>query len=217
MQSSHRRFYKNTFHYRPAGAEYGPIYSASGITRLVFTADSRTGASPNEVFIQDIEEMPFEKSYSDPNDPRSGQKVLHEDPVAGYTLLFGAVFLDGQQGDDNSDNVSIQAVSESGIYVAQATTPGKRVLQGFLHTHPHTEEAFVLEGEFDDYTAGIEGHIIQKTGFYLCRAPYSNPHGDATLRKFPIKQIIRRGWVGDWTKYHDTYDSISVPLIDFIE
>src|SRR5437870_1826801 len=36
MQCGNRKYEQGTFHYRPAGAAFGPIDSPGGITRLIF-------------------------------------------------------------------------------------------------------------------------------------------------------------------------------------
>src|SRR6266849_3553914 len=56
LECGRRTYNANTYHYRPAGSEIGPIVTAEGITRLVFTGDSKDPAksSPDEVFVQNV-------------------------------------------------------------------------------------------------------------------------------------------------------------------
>ena len=167
MTCGDRHFQKSTFHYRPAGAEYGPIETREGCTRLVFTADSKDKSSEEETFIQSWDEMPWQNSYSDPSLLKAGVRILREDSVSGYSLLLHGMF---------------------------TALPA---LQNEAFVHDHLEEVFLIDGEMEDYLGDIDGHIMWVPGTYVCRDPFDSLHGDTVRHRLPLVNVIRRGWVGD--------------------
>lgn len=187
-------YQKGTYHYRPAGTEYGPIDCPKGVTRLVFTADSKTQSSPTEVFIQDTALVPWQSSYLDDYDPtgtRSGIKVLRQDPVANISVLFSAIF-----------------------------SPSVRVLPDSAHIHDHIEEAFTLQGVTEDYLGEIDGHIRWVPGSFVCREPNASAHGNVTFPETPVVNFVRRGYAGKMQLHHRSGHNVSIkvpPSIKFAE
>ncbi len=192
MTSGEHEYAADTFHFRPAGVEYGPIESQSGITRVVFTGDTKDGSSDEEVFIQDIKQMHWGPSYADPTGVHIGLKTLRQDPKANYSILLHASF-----------------------------TPGARAVEAVGHVHDHTEEAYILAGDFEDYLGDIEGHINWMPGIYVCRPPGESWHGDSLFLKTPVQTLIRRQWTGQSDKFYDTINKHSpgTPImpVDFAE
>lgn len=193
MQCGERRYEKDTYHYRPTGHAYGPIASPTGITRLVFSADSKTASSKEEVFIQDVKQMPFGPSYDDKTGKKKGIKELRTDPAARISVLIHSTFV-----------------------------PGERTLIGEGHVHDHIEEVFALAGEFEDYLGDVDSHLYWKEGVYVCRTPHHSFHGNSTFHRTPSAVIIRRGWVGEKAStFYDSMSehSPNVPImpIDFVE
>ncbi len=192
MTCGDRHYEKDTYHYRPAGVRYGPIETKLGITRIIFTANQKAKSSKDEIFIQDVKQMPWGKSSADLNDPR-GLKDLRQDPVAGISFLLHASW-----------------------------AVGHRNIPGQMHSHGHEEEAYVLQGEWEDYLGDIEGHIHWRPGMYICRVPGDSWHGDTIALRPPKATLVRRGWVGaSADKFYDTIQehSPNVPIkpVDFLE
>lgn len=187
------RYGSDTYHYRPAGTEFGPIETVQGITRIIFTSDTKTESSPDEVLPHDVKLMPWGKSYSDPTGTGSRKlKDLRQDPIAGITLL-----------------------------IHSSLVPGLRGIPDAMHVHDHVEEYYVMEGEFDDYLGDIDAHIHSVPGMYVCRPPHESMHGDTLSIKTPSRLIVRRGWVGQADTFYDSLEkhSPNVPLapVDFVE
>ena len=192
MTSGNRTYGPDTFHYRPAGVEFGPTETKKGITRVVFSSDEKHKASKKEVFHQDMKVVPWNKSYSDPTGLERGAKDLRQDDVAGYSLLLHSSF-----------------------------KPYLRNLVGVGHVHDHAEEAFVVHGKWEDYLFDLDAHIIWQPGLYVCRPPNESWHGDTTSIETPNLVIVRRGWVGETSKFNEkaTEHSPSTPIqpINFVE
>ena len=182
MTCGDRQYKKGTFHYRPPGSTIGPIESSEGITRLIFTADDKTDSPMDEVFIQDVNTIPWGPSYSniDPEGINGGTRLLREDPDRRTTIIIHTFF-----------------IPERSL-----------VHQG--HRHDHTEEAFTLEGEMEDYCGDVEGHMAWVPGTYICRPPNGSIHGDTNKQRIPVSNIIRRGWVGNTETFHsDEHNAIN--------
>jgi hypothetical protein len=164
MRCGALRFERDTFHYRPAGVEYGPIECPQGITRLVFTADSKNIKSSREpVFIQDVKQMPQGIHPLDLEGTRGiWEKILRQDPEGGISLMVHEVWEVGRQG-----------------------------LPKIQHAHNHFEEAFVIRGEGDDYLGEVDGHVHYVAGAYLCRPPNESFHGDTLARVVPKTLVLR--------------------------
>ncbi len=192
MQSGGYAYEPGSFHYRPGGMSFGPTESKRGCVRLIMTADSKTESSDEEVFIENTAEVPYGKSYVDPTGLVAGIKDLRQDKVAGYSILIHTMF-----------------------------THAERVQAGQMHVHDHHEEAFVLEGEWEDYLHDVESHIYWMPGMFMCRAPGESRHGDSLALKVPKTTIVRRGWVGQTDTFYDTLEGHSpnqpVPLSTFVE
>ena len=193
MTSGNRTYQKGTFHYRPAGAEIGPIETTTGITRIIFTAEERGKSSPDEVFIQDTELQEWTKSYSDPTGTKRKLKDLRQDTIAGITMLIHSSFL-----------------------------PGLRAIENEMHVHDHIEEYYVLMGEFHDYLEDVDAHVRSVEGMYFYRAPFESYHGDTTSVITPSRVLVRRGWVGKADTFYDnitehTPDKFPVKPLDFKE
>ncbi len=190
MTAGKRSYAKDTYHFRPAGTEVGPVESPYGVTRLILTADVKDKSSKDEIFVDDVKQMPWGLSYIDPTRERNGVKELRQDPNEGVAVLIHATFV-----------------------------AGERILPGQGHIHDHTEEAFVLEGEFEDYLDDVEGHLYWMPGLYICRVPYASAHGDVIWHKTPIVNLVRRNWTGDMTKFHESDRNVlvDVPRLTFGE
>ncbi len=187
MRCGSRLYNKGTFHYRPAGTEIGPIESVNGITRIIFTSDEKDKSSGEEIFMQDTSTMPWGPTYShiDPTGEMGGTRKLREDPEQRVTIII------------------------HGFWVPQQSLPGEG------HRHDHQEEAFTLEGEFEDYLGDVNGHVKWVPGTYICRPPNGSLHGDTIKHVVPMSNIIRRGWVGDTESFHssDANTRDKVPLV----
>ncbi len=177
MQCGDMHLRKESFHYRPGGVEYGPISTTEGITRLVYTSDTKERSAKEPVFVQDIGDLPWQPSYMAPEDMSmmlGAVKLLRADPIAGYTL-----------------------------YLHNIRRPGGDSRAGLAHMHEHSEEAFVIYGEMDDYLDDIEGHLHWRAGAYSCRPPNESLHGDGIVRVAPVMVMLRIGWVGDLPQFYD--------------
>ncbi len=185
MTSGNRVYEQGTYHYRPGGTAFGPIETATGITRLIFTADSKTKSSNKEIFIQNTNKMPWSPSYSDPDVRKKGVKVLREDKAEPVSILIHGHFVPG------------------------------RDLPGEKHFHDHHEEAYTLAGETEDYLADVDGHMFWVPGTYICRNIGASAHGDAMKTTVPNMQIIRRNWVGDTVNFHRSKSNIrsKIPVV----
>ena len=193
MQFGDRTYEKGTYHYRPADAKIGPIESRKGITRLIFTSDTKTMASKKEVFVPDVNQLPWTLSYVTAVDPSPAGKgwalrMLREDKEAGASILMHTNF-----------------------------TPVWG-LMGEAHQHDHQEEAFVLDGEFEDYCGDIDGHIAWIPGAYICRVPNASLHGD-TVHAGPGTLFVRRTWTGDMVKFWQSKRNTKqkLPPMTFVE
>ncbi len=181
MKSGDKQYKKSTFHYRPLGAKQGPIETSEGCTRLIFTADDKNKSSKTEVFLPDTSTMPWGPGYSniDPEGINGGTRVLRSDPDLRLTIVIHTFFIP------------------------------ERSLVHKGHRHDHTEEAFTLEGEMEDYCGDVEGHMYWVPGTYICRPPGGSVHGDTNKWKIPVTNIIRRGWVGNIETFHsDEHNTI---------
>ena len=165
-----------TYQYRPRGTEFGPIESPKGITRLVFQAGAEEPCSSEPVFIDDVAQLPWQPGYVESywKTIRDGSKPLREDKLANLSVLIHGIFQPGTHE------------------------------QNKLQVHDHFEEAFILEGENEAYLDEIEGHHTLKQGLYLWREPNSSGHGDVLNLRMPCVIFIRRGWVGDMQKFHES-------------
>jgi len=185
-----RKYNKMTYHYRPAGSWVGPIESATGATRLVFTADSPDPdrSSPDEVFYQNLDtDLPGSplstEAETDPHAPMRWRKTLRQDPIAQVALKL-----------------------------ARVGKVGHRVHIDELHIHPWTEEAFLIQGRNQDYSADIEGHMLWGPGTYACRPAGECLHGDSLKLDDEYLLIARNGWTNDpaiqaeW----DAYDEATI-------
>ena len=162
MQAAELNFQPDTFHYRPAGTEYGPIDSPKGIVRLVFVADSGLPSGKEPVFIADIKQMPIGRHALDPEGKQRGARQLRMDPNG-----------------------------TTSIRVHETWEVGFRGLQGVHHVHDHSEEYFVVTGQFWDYLEDIDGHVLNSPGFYGCRPGGESSHGDTCTVLAPSKLIVR--------------------------
>lgn len=187
MQCGNRTYGQGTYHYRPAGTEFGPVECPNGITRLMFTADSKSVSSDEEVFIQNVKNIEWSPSYINPDPRIVGVKLLREDREATITVLLHAHFKPGP------------------------TRPGKHT----QHYHDHHEEVFTLMGRTEDYLDEVDGHMLWMPGTYVCRTIGGSSHGDALKMEAPNIQIIRRGWIGETEKFWQSKSHIhsEVPLV----
>ncbi len=190
MQSGSASYQKSTFEYRPPGVEFGPIESPEGVTRLVFRGDPKR-CSKEPVFLQDIRSNRWSPAYDDPKgDGKSrGFRPLRKDAEGNFSVFMMATF----QG-------------------------GWRAVPDKAHIHDHIEEAYVIEGEQEDYLGEVNGHVVWVPGFYVCREPYESPHGDVVVLRTPVILMVRREWVGDETKIRDQdWKKFDVPVVEFAE
>lgn len=190
METGEHTYQKGTYHYRPGGTQFGPVESPNGSTRLVF-ADPKAKSSRKEVFIQDVNKMPWGPSYSniDPTGYKAGTRLLREDPEQKLTVLIHAFF------------------------IADRSLPNEG------HRHDHMEEAFTIEGEMEDYLGDVDGHVAWVPGTYICRVPNASLHGDTIKHKIPMVNIVRRGWVGDTVTFHQAENKANIrsPIKQVVE
>ena len=176
MQYGDLRFQKGTYHYRPAGVEYGPITCLKGAIRLVFTADSRDEdrSEREPVFIQDVNQMPWVPSFGDPGTGEQRRlRVLRVDQKADYSLFI---------------NYHL---------------PANAFREGLVHIHTtYSEEVFVIEGSEEQYSGDIDGHVNWNPWTYTCRAPNEGLHGDGQVKQGPCALLIRMGWTGKFANRH---------------
>ncbi len=192
LSDGEHTYQPGSFHYRPSGVRYGPVTSKTGCIRLIMTADSKTKSSKDGVFIEDTRSMPYKKSYIDPTGLIAGVKDLRQDPVSGYSILIHTQFQHAE-----------------------------RTQAGQMHIHDHHEEAFVLEGEWEDYLYDVESHIYWLPGAFVCRPAGYSKHGDSLALKVPKTTIVRRQWVGQTDKFYDKLNQHSpnepIKLSSFVE
>lgn len=185
MKSGNIQYQKGTYHYRPAETEIGPIETPGGCTLLFMTADSKTGQSSEEVFVQDVDLVPWEHSYLDTYDPsgkKSGVKVFRQDPKANLSILFSAILAPSH------------------------------MMPNAAHIHDHVEEAYLLEGELEDYLDDVDGHIKWVPGFYVCRQPGVSAHGDVMITKTPCINFVKRTWLGNMHDFHQSEHNVTIDL-----
>jgi hypothetical protein len=168
-------FRKGSYHYRPAGARFGPVETTEGIIRLVFAGDDGKGSSAGEpVFVEDVNRLPFEPSYNNPSGlDKGGIRVLRQDQEAGVSVLINYTF------------------------------KPDRLLDGKAEVHDHFEEAYQFIGESEDWLAEVDGHIVWIPGIYIYREPFTAWHGDVVKYGLPKGVFIKRGWVGEMTRFWD--------------
>lgn len=176
MESGNVNYKVGSYHYRPVGSKVGPTHTETGITRLILSGEEdKSKASKEPIFIADVDAMPFVPSYNNPNDPeKGGAKVLREDRAAGVSVLINAAF------------------------------KPDLVLEGIAETHDHFEEVYTLAGEFEDYLAEVDGHILWVPGLYVYREANKSAHGDVVKYRLPQMTLIKRGWVGEVGKFFDS-------------
>lgn len=173
MDAGDRHYDAHTYHYRPAGTDVGPISTSAGVTRLVFTADTSdpAGSSRDEIFVGNVlTDLPPDPpgNGEDPKVTMRWRKILRRDPIAGYSFRVQRAAKAGVQ--DHSDS---------------------------LHIHPWTEEAYMVDGANQDYSADIDGHIQWVPGLYVCRPPNGNPHGNSLKLDDKYYLVVRGGWSDD--------------------
>ena len=183
-----------TYQYRPRGTEFGPIECPNGITRLVFQAGPDDPVSAEPVFIADVAQLPWQQGYNTSywGTVKDGIKSLREDKLANLSVLITALFIPG--------------LFEKDVY----------------SQHDHFEEALVLQGEAWVWLDEIDGHHVFEPGLYLYREPYSSGHGDVLTTKAPRQMFVRRGWVGDMTKFGEQREKaaggwLEIPPVPFRE
>lgn len=182
---------KDTYHYRPENADCGPIFSRTGITRLMIISGRGERCATEEVFVQDVKELPWEKDFLDPKLSISRMKLLRKDKRTDVSVMIQSTFM-----------------------------VGSRALVGRGHVHNHPEEAYVLEGENEDYLEDIDGHIRWIPGAYVCRQPDTGLHGDKLTTVVPLTLFIKRVYVEDYTVFHHRPDlnvERDIPRVTFVE
>lgn len=177
MACGDRTYSEGTYHFRPAGSPTGPVHTATGVTRLVWSENdtAAVGPSQSEVWIQDYNDLEWGRSYTNPGDPEKGcTKILRQDEEAGVTVLISGAFKPDM------------------------------VLDGRADVHDHVEEVYVIDGEIEDYFGDIDGHILWKPGMYVYREPFTSAHGDVLKTKLPQMIFVKRGWVGKTEEFYET-------------
>lgn len=173
MTAGGRRYIPHTYHYRPAGSPIGSVSTTEGCVRLIFTADTKdpTRSSSDEIFVQNVQTdlMPDPPPPGEnPAETMRWRKILRRDPIAQYSFR-----------------------------VQRAAKTGYRDHSDSLHIHPWTEEAYMVSGANQDYSADIDGHIQWVPGLYVCRPPNGNPHGSSLKLDAEYYLIVRGGWTDD--------------------
>lgn len=188
MQAGDRRYEKHTYHYRPAGTPIRPIRSQTGITRLVFTADSKDPgrSSPDEVFIQSVErDVPWDAGGGGQTRAISPERKTSQDALMEEKRL--------------RRNKSLRTDRLQGIriWIYACKRSGLRNMIGEMHAHPYHEELFMVEGGNMEYMEELDGHVRWGPGFYLCRPPGECPHGDTLKLTDSTYCVVRTGWTDD--------------------
>jgi hypothetical protein len=238
MTCGDRTYNRDTYHYRPAGTPIGPVSTREGITRLMFTADSKDPAksAPDEIFVQSV----VTDVAPDPPTFHTRQSTVEK----GLDASFGATKETAREMFDHGhlpvDPSSLQAASENvgerwrkilrldpvaeiAIRVQRVHKVGVRDCVKKVHIHPWIEEAFLIRGNNQDYDAAIDAHWHWSAGTYVCRPPGECLHGDATKLDDDYYMVVRSGWTPDAEKaaeWRAWQDATEVPLpgpIDFQE
>jgi hypothetical protein len=154
---------KDSFWYRPAGTEYGPIDSPEGCTRLIFTIDKHLPSPAEPQFIQDVKRMSWGPDRFDEKSGMSrGRKTLRIDEDARLVIRYHETWENGSRG-----------------------------VPGLQQVHDYGEEYYMLEGAFYDYLADIDGHMYNTAGSYGCRPAFESWHGDTLTVQTPTRLIFR--------------------------
>jgi hypothetical protein len=216
MTAGERTYREHTYHYRPAGTPIGPAEAPEGVTRLVFTADSKDPerSSSEEVFVQnvvsDLTPQPpgfvFEPAAGagagDPSARVYSKGLLPPDP--------STTELDSQATMRWMKILRLDPKAEISFRVQRVLRPGIRGAAGEIHVHPYLEECFMVSGDNLDYSGDIDGHWRWIPGVYVCRAPGEGFHGDSLKLDDNYYLIVRCGWTADpaktaeWTAAQDT-------------
>jgi len=195
MQCGDRAYEKDTFHYRPAGTGVDPIRTRAGVTRLVFTADTKdpSQSSPEEVFIQNVRaDMPWDE----PSQEVGGGHVQH---TLGLPERFERQYKTLRR--DPYANIR--------IWVLTSRRTGTINAVGEMHSHPYIEETFQVEGMDSEYMAEVDGRTTWVPGTYVCRPAGECLHGDSMKLTDSSYLIVRCFWTADpakaseWKEYQD--------------
>jgi hypothetical protein len=220
---------KDTYHYRPAGTEVGPIESRTGITRIIFTTDTRDPekSSDKEVFVQNVlADIPL------------GEQANKDAMTANEN--FGAV-TDSTQAMFNTGHIApnptvggeaapfkwrkilrLDPKQEIAFRAQRVARAGIRDCVDEVHIHPWIEEAFLITGENQDYCADIDGHWRWTNGTYVCRPANECLHGDALKLDDNYYMLVRSGWTSDpakaeeWKRLQDA-TQVRRPVETFVE
>jgi hypothetical protein len=233
MRCGDLSYNKDTYHYRPAGTEMGPVETASGITRLIFTADSKDPdrSSDKEVFVQNVlSDIPVSHGAETENGGTAAETF------GGVSNSVQSMFDTGHIAPDPTAPVPpappsalkwrkilrLDPKAEMAVRAQRVAKAGIRDCVDEVHIHPWSEEAFMVIGENQDYCHDIEGHWHWTAGTYVCRPPHECLHGDALKLDDNYYMIVRSGWTDDpvkaaaWKAEQDA-TQVAVPAQTFVE
>ena len=221
MRSGDLTYNKDTFHYRPAGSEIGPIETTTGITRIIFTADSidRARSSSHEVFIQNVlTDIPVGEGTAGENGTGAGEAFGAVESMfnTGHLAPDAAVATRTSASARKWRKVlRLDPKQEIAVRVQRVAKAGIRDCVDEVHVHPWIEEAFMVVGENQDYCDDIEGHWHWTAGTYVCRPPHECIHGDALKLDDNYYMIVRSGWTDDpemAARWKAEQDATQVPV-----
>ena len=195
MTAGDRRYEKDTFHYRPAGTAIGPIHTRTGITRIVFSADTKDPArsSPDEVFVHNVRaDLPWDP----PSHEVGGGHIQHrmDEPEAR---------------DRQYKTLRRDPLANIRIWILSARRAGGRNAIDEMHAHPAIEETFQIEGEDSEYMDEVEGRTTWVPGTYVCRPADECLHGDSMKLTDNHYLLVRCFWTDDpakaaaWKEHQD--------------
>jgi hypothetical protein len=230
---------QDTYHYRPAGTKVGPISTDEGITRLVFTADSKDPAksTTDEIFVPNVvTDLPPDPPslYAPQAEVEAGpdSRFGAHEPAESAREMFDhghlppdPTTLQGareHKGERWRKILRLDPIAEMAVRAQRVHKVGVRDCVDKMHKHPWHEEAFLIRGNNQDYDHDIEGHWKWMPGTYVCRQPDTCMHGDATKLDDDYYMIVRSGWTADpvkateWREWQDA-NEVPVPPISFQE
>lgn len=87
----------------------------------------------------------------------------------------------------------VDPIAEIAFRVQRGFAPGVKGSPDHIHTHPWTEECYMLDGENQDYSGDIDGHWRWLPGSYVCRVPNEGLHRDSLRLNGRSTLIVRQG------------------------
>lgn len=232
MRCGDLQYNKNTYHYRLAGTEIGPIETTTGITRLMFTADTKdpSKSSDKEVWVQNmLRDIPVGDLAPSGNGAGAHEVFGAADSSTQSMFDTGHIAPDLTAPAPTPASamkwrkiLRLDPKAEIAFRVQRVAKAGIRDCIDEVHIHPWIEEAFLVTGENQDYCADIDGHWHWTSGTYVCRPANRGLHGDAVKLDDAYFMVVRSGWTNDpvkaarWKAEQDA-TQVPVPVESFVE